>query len=285
MQNLKRARVIMANQLVAASYRMVVGEKRVVMLALAQIDPDDEPTDETLYSVSLASYIAATGLDRQAAWIELVDAADRLISKVVRIDNGKKWERISFTQQCKYDPDTGISIRFSKPILPFISQLKREFTQYRLIDAIAFRSVYTIRIYELLMRYQSTGQCEITLSELRTQLDITAEYKNGGDFKRFVVDRALNEINKARIWSVTVTATKLGRKIDKFIFKFYKIETLKPKKAPSKSPRKPETIPKKFIESHSHLVPAGMSWDEVYAHPPAALASAWGECTEWSRYF
>lgn len=279
------ARVVMSNQLVAASYRMVIGEKRVIMLALAQIGPEDEPTDDDMYIISINDYILATGLDRQVAWLELVDAADRLISKIVRIDIGSssKWEKISFVQQSRYDPNIGISIRFSKPILPFISQLKRDFTQYRLSDAIAFRSVNTIRIYELLMRFQSTGVCEISVDDLRKQLDISAEYKNGGDFRRFVVERAVDEINKFGRWVVSFTPKKSGRKIDRFLFSFHRTadDPAAPKKSQTKKPAK---IPRRFIEVNGHLTPPGASWDEVYAKPPAALRAAWEACDDWVTY-
>jgi plasmid replication initiation protein len=51
-----------------------------------------------------------------------------------------------------------VGIRFSKEILPFISNLSREFTKYSLSDIAGMSSAYAIRIYELLSQYRSIGK-------------------------------------------------------------------------------------------------------------------------------
>ena len=47
-----------------------------------------------------------------------------------------------------------IGIRFSKDILPFLSNLSTEFTKYLASDLIGVTSTYAIRLYELLVQYQ-----------------------------------------------------------------------------------------------------------------------------------
>jgi len=83
-----------------------------------------------------------------------------------------------------------------------------------------FKSTYSIRIYEMLMQWKSTGKREIEVEWLKKQLQVENCYPLIADFKKWVINSSVLEINKhADIW-VKYTQRKAGRTITHFIFNF-----------------------------------------------------------------
>jgi plasmid replication initiation protein len=60
--------------------------------------------------------------------------------------------------------------------------------------------VYSSRLYELLIQWRSTKTPIINLEDFRAQLGIEEnQYKLMSDFKKRVLDLAINDINKKQI--------------------------------------------------------------------------------------
>ena len=120
-----------------------------------------------------------------------------------------------------------IGIRFTKDILPFLSNLSTEFTKYFASDLIGVTSSHAIRLYELLVQYRSIGKREIKVDELRWMFELQNKYPVWADFKKRVLDQAIKEINAFSPLNVTYETKKTGRKITSINLKFKQ----KPKKA------------------------------------------------------
>ena len=118
------------------------------------------------------------------------------------------------------DSQSIIGIRFSKPILPFISNLSREFTKYALSDIAGINSGYGIRIYELLVQYRQIGKREISVESLRSMLELGKKYPLFADFKKRVIDTAVDQINECSPLSVSYEQKKTGRKVTHILFSF-----------------------------------------------------------------
>jgi plasmid replication initiation protein len=116
------------------------------------------------------------------------------------------------------DSQSIIGIRFSKPILPFISNLSREFTKYALSDIAGINSGYGIRIYELLVQYRQIGKREISVESLRSMLELGKKYPLFADFKKRVIDTAVDQINECSPLSVSYEQKKTGRKVTHILF-------------------------------------------------------------------
>lgn len=52
-------------------------------------------------------------------------------------------------------------------VMPYLTQLKGQFTKYQLKNIAYFNSVHSIRIYELITQYRSVGNREISVEELK----------------------------------------------------------------------------------------------------------------------
>jgi plasmid replication initiation protein len=102
-------------------------------------------------------------------------------------------------------------------------------------------SAYAIRIYEMLAQYREIGTRELNLKWLRTSLQIADdEYKLTGDFKKWVLDAAVKQINDHSDLKVSYESKKTSRSITDFVFK------IKDKSAPPRS-RKPAIAPDQAV--------------------------------------
>ena len=124
-------------------------------------------------------------------------------------------------------------------IIPYISQLREQFTQLMLDDVVDFGSFYSYRIYLMMMQFRSTGICTIKISDLRETLELKDKYEATKDLRRWVVDTAVDEINEKSPFNVTYNMTKTGRKFTHLVLKF------KPKKSAKTTKdtlRDPDTV-------------------------------------------
>ena len=110
-------------------------------------------------------------------------------------------------------------------VIPYISQLKEQFTQLMLDDVTGFGSFYSYRIYLMMMQFQSTGYCKIHLNDLREAFELKEKYEATKDFKVRVVDTAVDEINEKSPYKVTYEMMKTGRKFTHLELKFKKKKT------------------------------------------------------------
>ena len=128
-----------------------------------------------------------------------------------------------------------VTFSLAEDVFTMIGQLKECFTRYRLSKTAQLTSVYAIRLYEMMVQWQSTKVVPmLDLEVLRERLDIQPdEYPRVFDFKKRVLDPAITQINDHTDITVSYEQHKTGRAITGFTFKF------KPK------PKPQDTTPKR----------------------------------------
>ncbi|MCC4414869.1 RepB family plasmid replication initiator protein [Limosilactobacillus reuteri] len=122
-------------------------------------------------------------------------------------------------------------IRFAPEILPFITDLKKNFTQYQLNDILHLKNKYAVSMYRWFTMnyrqyeyYANSGKRredqiekyanpEITLEELRKLTGTEKKYSAFYDVRRYIIDPICNEITKHTKYNVTYDRIKGGRKI------------------------------------------------------------------------
>jgi plasmid replication initiation protein len=118
-----------------------------------------------------------------------------------------------------------MELEFSPKLKPYLLQLKERFTTYRLHNVMQLRSVYSIRIYELLKQYALIGTRLFELDDLKFILGIEKnEYEKYGHFKSKVLKVAQKELNEKTDISFEFEEIKSGRKVAKINFIIHKKE-------------------------------------------------------------
>lgn len=112
----------------------------------------------------------------------------------------------------KHDDNIVARVVFTRSIIPYICQLKEKFVEINLVDFQGFHSFYSYRIYMLMMTFRSTGRIYIRLIDFRKMLDLTDHYKSIKDFKKHVLDIAIDEISAKSPFTASYELTdKSGR--------------------------------------------------------------------------
>ncbi|GAB3053028.1 hypothetical protein GCM10027155_19290 [Acinetobacter apis] len=212
--------VVKSNQVIEASYQLSAVEQRIVLAAIARIPKNQPITDDKLYPVSV-NELQLLGVHEKTAYRDLKDGINRLYERSINLSIDDKSIKMRWVQEIQFlDSQSVIGIRFSKPILPFISNLSREFTKYALSDIAGINSAYAIRVYELLMQYKNIGKREISVDNLRIMLELGKKYPLFADFKKRVIDTAVDQINEYTPLNVTYVQKKTGRKVTHIAFSF-----------------------------------------------------------------
>ena len=217
---LNKNHVVKSNQVIEASYQLSAVEQRIVLAAISRIPKNQPITDDELYPVSVNELIQL-GVHEKTAYRDLKEGINRLYERSINLSIDDKSIKMRWVQEIQFlDSQSVIGIRFSKPILPFISNLSREFTKYALSDIAGINSAYGIRIYELLVQYRQIGKREISVESLRTMLELGKKYPLFADFKKRVIDTAIDQINEYSPLKVTYEQKKTGRKVTHIVFSF-----------------------------------------------------------------
>ena len=134
------------------------------------------------------------------------------------------------------DYNDEVLIRFSPEIIPYLVNLKKNFTQHALSDLAELNSKYSLILYRWLsMNYnqyehysakggrraeqvESYRNPSISVKELRIMTDTVNEYQRFTNFTKKILDIPLKEINAHTSFNVTYEKVKKGRSIDSIVF-------------------------------------------------------------------
>ena len=207
---------------------LTLAEQRVLLACIAQIDAKQSLTENYRFEITASGVADLAGLDSLSnAYRDLKKAADKLYDRSVVIDDPDPdnpqitQRKTRWISSIDYVPREGkLALNFSIGIIPYLSQLSHEFTKYKLKHVARFESVYSIRLYELLVQWSSVGEREIEIEWLKKQFQVEDKYDRLSNLKSRVIDPAVNEINKhSNLW-VKYGQRKSGRTVTHFQFQF-----------------------------------------------------------------
>ena len=144
------------------------------------------------------------------------------------------------------DDTATVEIIFAPAVVPLITRLEEQFTQYDIEQISELSSAYAVRLYELLICWRSTGKTPIIdLTEFRKRLGVLdTEYTRTDNLKMRVIELGLKQINEHTDITASYEQHKKGRTITGFSFKFKqkkKTELEAPKNSDSGT-SKPKTV-------------------------------------------
>lgn len=225
---MNQPQVYKSNALIEASYRLTPAEQRIMLCCISQVRRDQTLTDEVMYRVSVADYAALVGTDSHSTYKELADAALRLKRREVWLrefpnGDGQRPRTLvtGWVQSIAYIESEGhIELRFTKDMLPYLTQLSERFTRYALSDVAQMTSSHAIRLYELLCQWRDAGKREVAIEWLRDSFQLGDKYPALKDFKRRVIEPAVAQINEHSPLWVKWDQRKTGRRVSHLVFTF-----------------------------------------------------------------
>lgn len=226
---MKTELIVKDNALINASYNLDLVEQRLILLAIIEARESGKGINANdPLTVHAESYINQFGVHRNTAYQALKDACDNLFARQFSyqslsekgnvINHKSRW----VSEVAYIDHEAVVRLIFSPAIVPLITRLEEQFTKYEIQQISNLTSAYAVRLYEILIAWRSTGKTPlITMHDFRQKIGVLdPEYKRMYDFKKYVLDIALKQVNEHTDITVKVEQHKTGRSITGFSFNY-----------------------------------------------------------------
>lgn len=219
--------VVQSNEIISGKQSLSINAAKLLRSAIMQIKPDDEELKP--YIVTIPEFAKMLKVSRQDVHKSVDQITDDIIKNPLYIKeekNGKiKWVKMPWVSMCKYNSDEGIYIQLNKELQPFLVNLKERYTQYTLDSVLTMKSIYGIRLFELIQSKimvkvlpKDGKDVILTIDEIRTACDCTEKFERYSNFKAKVLLTALKEINEKTMFRVTYLEMKSGKSIKAIMF-------------------------------------------------------------------
>lgn len=210
-----------------ARFTLSLNEQRLILYTISKIKPTD--TALTEYEFNLRDFYEVCGITGKESYSEIKNQCIALKSKAwwltVLDENGEEWESaVTWFNTLKTNKKKGkVRIKFHEDMMPYLIQLSQQygsngfFTVYDFKYILPMKSTYSIRLYELLKSYQKNNKkWWFKFDKLKHLLD--CDSYEWYDFKRRVLNTAVNEINKFTDLDIEYKTEKDGNKVDEITF-------------------------------------------------------------------
>ncbi|EJX7994021.1 RepB family plasmid replication initiator protein [Enterococcus faecalis] len=261
LNDLEKRKVVEHNSLITSIAKMQKTALKMFELAVSCIDTENLPKNNMVYlsKKELFSFFEVSSNSKHSQFKEAIEFMQK--QAYFKIKSNKKlgieYESIVPIPYVKWnDYNDEVTIQFSEHIMPYLINLKAEFTQYKISELQKLNSKYSIILYRwLAMNYnqyehysfkggrraeqvESYRNPSITVKELREITDTIKDYQKMSHFTTWVLEKPLEEINAHTSFNVTYDKIKKGRSIDSIVFHitkkpvarndFYKLEEQDP---------------------------------------------------------
>ncbi|MFY8352910.1 replication initiation protein [Pseudoalteromonas sp. SSM20] len=209
---------------VEAKYSISKDEQRILVLASqkGKIDKDG------WFTIRVADYALAFDLTSNEASRDMRQAYNNFWSQSITVENGDGKElEFRWIQARERDRKLGtFGFQFTDKLLPYIQDLS-ERVSYPLKDVAQITNPIHMRLYGWLYGYLEVGELVLDLDYMKEKFVLSSmpAYAKFNNFKRRILDSAVEKINETTPIIVNYEPIKEGRKISKIRF----IITEKPK--------------------------------------------------------
>ena len=118
-----------------------------------------------------------------------------------------------------YDGESKVVIHFSGTILRYLVGMENGYTWYRLRAIRNLKSEYAIKLLEICAQWRDQGRSQVyTLERLRERFGVVDSYPTWADLKRYVIEKAVKEVNDRSDMSVSYEIQKQGRSVVSVVF-------------------------------------------------------------------
>jgi plasmid replication initiation protein len=221
---------VMTNDIIKGKQDMTLQEARIIRLLVTQVVKQDK--DLKTYTCRINDLAKFLGIPSQNMYRDIHDVCRKLLKQTVEIGTGNPknpWKAFQWINRAEYDGNGNLTLMLSNDIKPYVVELDKWFTQYKLGNILSMQSFYSIRLYELIKCQDGITRTEkdfheFSIEYLRQYFCCEKKYKKIIDFKKNVIKIAVKEINeKSDIRLSPVEYIKTGRAITSVRFYMHEV--------------------------------------------------------------
>ena len=200
----------MDNRLIEASYKIDFREKKVL---LAMINQVIRRGDQEEYILRAPEAAEITGLDKKDLYRNIKTIANNLREKFIfwyENDEQEEFDMLFPFNRLTYKKSV-FTFQLNQDFKELILKYKEGYTKYFLRNIKPMKSVYSIRLYELLKQYQEVGAQSRCFEIPQLQEILQCSYSVFSNFRIKVIEKAVEEINAYSDLSISYYCEKKTR--------------------------------------------------------------------------
>lgn len=199
--------------------------RKLLYIAISQCKMTD--TEFFEYSLPIKEFAALMDVDASNVYQEGEFIADELSRGFIKVKPGGnvKFRNYPLFAECYMD---GASVVFAlnRKMTDYLLMIQGSFTQPLLADFLRMKSPYSMQIWHLMQRemkshkpqMEQTITFDLSLQEIRETTGTLSKFKRLSDIKRYVLDKAIREIEENCGTIITYENIKKGRTVIGFHF-------------------------------------------------------------------
>lgn len=248
LNELSKRKVVEHNSLITSIAKMDKTPLKMFELAVSCINTEEPPKDNTVYlsKRDLFAFFKVSDNDKHSRFKQAVEKMQKQAFFQIKEEQGKGFKfksivPIPYVEWTDYNDE--VKIEFHREIMPYLINLKKNFTQHALSDIAELNSKYSIILYRWLsMQYnqyehysvkggrraeqvESYRNPSISIKELRIMTDTVNDYERFQSLETWILKKPIEEINAHTHFNVTYDKIKAGRSIDSIVFHIEKKRT------------------------------------------------------------
>ena len=212
------------NELVNGRYSLSLLEMRMVIALSGHLEKNAD--NFICGSISVKDLGKFIGIGEDECYKKIKTLAYKLQNRVLFFEwyatstsKKKSWLTTGWFDFIMYDNETSSVIyQFGSLIAPMLLKVQQAYVQLQCKPLMAFRCMYSNRFLLMFLEWERIQPRTIAIDELRDLFQLGDKYKYFKDFRKCVVDPAIQEINAFSDFVVTANPQKSGRSYTHYIF-------------------------------------------------------------------
>jgi plasmid replication initiation protein len=198
----KDIEVRMSNTLVEARYEYSENQLDILFYLLSLLHKNGDSMPITSYEIHLGELENIRGAVMKSYRIHeiLLDMNTKPINiRTPDMEDTEDFHTIFLFSQFKYRKGKRLlKIQLTEAVIPYLFDLKREFTSMELYSVLRMTSKYAKRIYQICCQWKNAiGDKMFYIDDLKKMLGCENEYKQITEFRKYVLDVAKKQINES----------------------------------------------------------------------------------------
>lgn len=245
--------IVIQNRLLNAISHLDLNERRLIMFLspIVRKAVDINPK-ERIFKAQVIDFVNQYGIKSKKYYGEFEKIADSILDKVFFFWEDYKKTRVkvgvNWVSECRYLENEGtLEIKLDDRVIEMLTIFDKNnpFTKYQR-EMIINLGGYGIILFELIAScmHQEHKQKAYTIEYLREKFNCVETYPTFYDFKRYVLDKAVKDIEKHTPYHIKYTQKKDKRTVTEIVFSFEDtiIKGSQDKKQKGVGERDPNTI-------------------------------------------
>lgn len=223
--------VVKGNELIQKSrFELSLQEQKTIAYICSMIKPTN-PVDaingvpyQLVYEFNIREYCKVCEIEYNSGknYAQIKSTLKKLADRSMWLDDGNGEVLVRWLAKVRTNKKSGKAlVELDRDLVPYLFDLGQRFTEYQLGNILAMRSAFSVRIYELMKSYAWQKEKVFDLDQLKRLLSVddVKSYVNFKDFRRFVLEKAQEEINQLSDINIFFEPITKGRKVIQVRFK------------------------------------------------------------------